>query len=189
MSAKCFARLVVLTFLVFGLAAAPATAGDENDISGKTGLGYQGMAVGSFLNGISLRSWALGNVGLEGNLFYGGIDVDIENGSFTADADLYLFEGKAMYAFIVKENSRFYAGGKFGWGRFDVNLNDAGVDGDIFSLGAFIGSEWNFQGIPELGFNFDVGYSYNWYDDEIMDTDIDISLDGISATFGIHYYF
>ena len=188
MGMKHCAKLVVLTILLIGLAVAPVMAEDANDISGKTGLGYQGMAVGGFLNGISVRSWALGNVGIEGNLFYGGIDIDVDNEN-TFDGDLYLFEGKVMYAFIVKENSRFYAGGKLGYGRFDVNIFDEGVDGSLYSLGAFIGSEWTFQGIPELGFNFDVGYSYNWYDDTIDDMDIELSMDGISATFGVHYYF
>jgi len=144
----------------------------------KTGVGYQGMISAEFLNGISARTWIDDNFGLEGNFFCGSVDVDAPGLSF--DADLFALEAKAMYAPIVRQNSKFYFGVNLGWEYIDLDENE-----DIWTMGIFLGSEWNFQGIPELGFNFDIGYRYATYDDDYFEVD----LDGIAATFGIHYYF
>jgi hypothetical protein len=62
------------------------------------------------------------------------------------------------------------------------------------SPGLLIGSEWSFPGLPEVGFNFDVGYSWLIYDNKISNEGddyryLDLNLSGVSATFGIHYYF
>jgi hypothetical protein len=143
------------------------------------------MIAGDYLNGISVRGWVGNNFGLEASFFYGGIDAEVDGYNAT-DSDVFLTEVKAMYALLVKKNSRFYVGAKGGYGKLDIEVIDEEItDDDLWSCGAFVGSEWNFQGIPELGFNFDVGYNYMNYDDD----HIDIDLDGIAVTFGIHYYF
>ena len=163
--------------------AMPALAeeGKGNYISNKIGVGYQGMVASDYLNGISVRGWIGNNFGLEASVFYGSIDADVNGYGNVTDSDMTLFEAKAMYAFLVKQNSRFYVGAKGGVGKLDYDIDDD----TVWTCGAFVGSEWNFQGIPELGFNFDVGYNYIDYDDD----HVDIKLDGIAATFGIHYYF
>lgn len=182
---RFFNSMVVATLMML-LCAMPALAEEGNYISNKIGIGYQGMIAGDYLNGISARGWIGDNFGLEASIFYGGIDVDADGYSVT-DSDVSLFEVKAMYAFIVKNNSRFYVGAKGGYGKLDFEFFDGEgkIDDDLWTCGAFVGSEWNFQGIPELGFNFDVGYNYITYDDD----NVDIDLDGIAVTFGIHYYF
>ncbi len=39
----------------------------------------------------------------------------------------------------------------------DANVD---FDGKIYIPGIFVGAEWNFPSLPEVGFNFDVGYNY-----------------------------
>lgn len=151
------------------------------------GAGYQGMWMGSFLNGISARSWIKGQYGIEGNFFYGGIDAEIA--SMNQDADLYVGEIKLMYAPIVRDYSKFYGGIVASYGSFDLKGDMYDYRDDIYGLGLVFGSEFRFQEIPELGFNFDVGYRHYFFDDKIYGDDIDLDIKGINATFGIHYYF
>ncbi len=185
MKKRFFTCMTVVALMVF-VCAMPALAEEHNYISNKVGVGYQGMIASDYLNGISVRGWIGNNFGLEGSFFYGGIDAEGNNGYKITDSDVSLIEVKAMYAFLVKNNSRFYVGAKGGYGQLDIEaFGDKVTDDDLWSCGAFVGSEWNFQGIPELGFNFDVGYNYMNYDDD----NVDIDLDGIAVTFGIHYYF
>lgn len=181
---KRFLSIVAVAMVVMFLSVGSVFAADgagKNFISNKVGVGYQGMVAGDYLNGISARGWIGNNFGLEASVFYGSIDADVNGYGNVTDSDMTLFEAKAMYAFLVKQNSRFYVGAKGGVGKLDYDIDDD----TVWTCGAFVGSEWNFQGIPELGFNFDVGYNYIDYDDD----HVDIKLDGIAATFGIHYYF
>ena len=156
----------------------------------KIGVGYQGLFFGNTINGLSVRSWLGPNtaIGLEGNIFYGNAEVDIEGGP-NPEADLYMLELKAMYAFIVRPNSRFYAGGKFGYGRLDVDIDASDAKVDAYVPAVFVGAEWNFPQLPELGFNFEVGYSYAILEGKDVLDDIDLDLSGINVGMGIKYYF
>jgi hypothetical protein len=157
----------------------------------KIGVGYQGLFFGNMINGLSVRSWLGPNtaIGLEGNIFYGNAELDIDGVSGNLDADLYMLELKAMYAFIVRTNSRFYAGGKFGYGQFDADVlgDDAKINAYVPAV--FIGAEWNFPQLPELGFNFEVGYSYAIMETKDDIDGIDVNLSGINVGVGIKYYF
>jgi len=187
---KRFFVCVAMATLALFLVAGPAMASD-NYLSGKAGVGYQGMVSDGYFNGISVRGWVNDNFGLEGSVFYGGMTVDVPEGTL-AEADLTLFEAKAMYAFVVKSNSRFYIGAKVGYGMVDLEMYDGELtilDDDLWSLGAFIGAEWSWSEIPELGFNFDIGYNYINYEEDFDGYKVEIDLAGIAATFGIHYYF
>jgi hypothetical protein len=197
---KRFFSCVVIAALMLFLSVGSVFAADDagkNFISSKVGLGYQGMIVGSFLNGISVRGWIGDRVGLEASGFYGRADAEIDSGGGVTNGikvDLGIIEAKAMYAFISRSYSKFYAGGKIGVGRIGID-KDTKINGSTFyTPGLFIGSEWSFPGLPEVGFNFDVGYSWLIYDNKLSnDGDsysfLNLNLSGISATFGIHYYF
>jgi len=193
---SCVAIAILMVFLSVGSVFAEDEAA-KNFISNKVGVGYQGMVVGSFLNGISVRYWIKDRIGLEATGFYGRLDAEVDYGGGNTDglkADVGVLEFKAMYAFIVRSNSKFYAGGKIGVGRIGVDA-DTAIDGTTFwTPGLLIGSEWSFPGLPEVGFNFDVGYSWLIYDNKISNEGddyryLDLNLSGVSATFGIHYYF
>jgi len=154
------------------------------------------MVVGDFLNGLSVRGWIGDRVGLEASGFYGRASVEMEEGRYgkhEVKGDLWTIEAKAMFAFIVRNYSKFYAGGKIGYGQVNTSEPYEEIDGTSFwTPGLFIGSEWSFPQLPEVGFNFDVGYSWLIYDNKVNDDPyeyINLNLSGITATFGIHYYF
>jgi hypothetical protein len=172
---------VAVMVTVICLCAAPSFAADNY----KVGVGYQGMFAGNMLNGLSVRGWFGPNtaIGVEGNVFYGAMEVDDTD----FDADLWMVEIKAMYAFVVRPNSRFYAGAKFGYGQFSVDPVD--FEGKVYIPGILVGAEWNFPSLPEVGFNFDVGYNYILNKNEVNGNDIDLKLHGINVAAGIKYYF
>jgi len=195
---KAFLKIAMLAVLVVFVSAASVFAADENKnfISNKVGVGYQGMVVGDFLNGLSVRGWIGDRVGLEASGFYGRASVEMEEGGYgkyEVKGDLWTIEAKAMFAFIVRNYSKFYAGGKIGYGQVNTSEPYEEIDGTSFwTPGLFIGSEWSFPQLPEVGFNFDVGYSWLIYDNKVNDDPyeyINLNLSGITATFGIHYYF
>jgi hypothetical protein len=143
-----------------------------------------------------VRGWIGDRVGLEASGFYGRSSMEIEEGGegkYETKGDLWTIEAKAMYAFIVRNYSKFYAGGKIGYGQIDTSGGYEGIDGTSFwTPGLFIGSEWSFPQLPEVGFNFDIGYSWLIYDNHVNDDPymyVNLNLSGISASFGIHYYF
>jgi len=88
---------------------------------------------------------------------------------------------------VVRPNSRFYAGAKFGYGQFSVEPVD--FDGKVYIPGILVGAEWNFPSLPEVGFNFDVGYNYILNKNEVNGNDVDLKLHGINVAAGIKYYF
>ena len=192
---RCAAIAMLMVFVSVGSVFAAEEAG-KNFIANKVGVGYQGMVAGSFLNGISVRGWINDKIGLEGTGFYGKIDADVEVGGYGTSgmkADLWMIEAKAMYAFIVRNYSKFYVGGKIGYGQ--IGMTDSPMDGTSFYVpGVFVGSEFSFPQLPEVGFNFDVGYQWLRYDNNISydDTEymfMDLDMTGVNVTFGIHYYF
>jgi len=189
---KRFLSIVAVAMVMMFLSVGSAFAAEDgkNFISNKVGVGYQGMVAGSFLNGLSVRGWIGERVGLEGNVFYGQADLDV-NGNDAFKADLWMLEAKAMYAFIVKSYSKFYAGAKVGYGQVTAETGSSKLlDGEsIWTPGIFVGAEWSFPQLPEVGFNFDVGYSALIFNNSVGSADIDLNIHGVNATFGIHYYF
>ena len=146
------------------LLCSPALAADQAS-DWKVGAGYQAMWAGEFLNGISARAWY---------------------------QDRFVGEIKLMYAPIVREYSKFYIGAQGSIGQFELDGDLIDYKDEIYGFGVFIGSEFHFQEIPELGFNFDVGYKHYFYEDKPYGSsgpEVDIELKGVGATFGIHYYF
>ncbi len=186
MKKRFFSCVVIVTLMVF-LSVGSVFAADDagkNFMSNKVGVGYQGMVAGSFLNGISVRGWIGDRVGLEGSAFLGR--ADLQYGDTDIKGDLWQIEAKAMYAFVVRNYSKFYAGAKIGYGQVDGSVPGDKFDNKGFwTPGVFVGAEWSFPQLPEVGFNFDVGYSGMIYDNNNLKIDID----GVNATFGIHYYF
>jgi len=200
---KSFVSCLVAAVLMVALVAGPALAEGENYLSNRVGVGYQGMLTGDILNGISVRGWFGNNFGLEGNLFYGNLDADVDVSGYgnvgSGDADVWFVEIKPLYAFIVKPNSRFYAGMKLGYGEADIDVKVDGtkvnIDPDFWEIGVLVGSEFSLPFMPEVAFNFDVGYNYMDTDSDVnvsgmgKISDIDLDLDGVFATWGIKYYF
>ncbi|MBS3756184.1 MAG: hypothetical protein KGY56_10855 [Desulfobacterales bacterium] len=74
-------------------------------------------------------------------------------------------------------------GANLGYGALEMY----GEDLDLLKYGLLIGTEYSFQGLPELGFNWEVGYKFNTLDTDEYDLELD--LNGISVSLGVHYYF
>ena len=177
--------------LMFGAGTVSAA---EAPNAGKFGLGYQGVFGGSILQGLSGRYWVNNNVGTELNLYYG--KASIEGINFFAnslDGDLLLATAKVMYSPVVNAHSRFYFGLEGGLGSIGLQQNGVDIPGDVsvYVINPFIGSEFNFSEIPELGFNFEVGYKIHnvTYNPDSSTTDLKINLDGTFVSVGAHYYF
>jgi hypothetical protein len=188
---------VAIAILMVFLSVGSAFAADEatkNFISSKIGIGYQGMIAGNLLNGASVRGWIGDRIGLEGNFFLGAVKASAY-GSDVIDADIWSAEAKVMYAAIVRSNSKFYVGAKLGYGQADLKAGDGttvDIKGtDFWTPGVLAGAEWSFPTIPEVGFNFEVGYSAIIYNSSKLpdNADIDIRVHGVNAAIGLHYYF
>jgi hypothetical protein len=158
---------LVALFLILPVAQASADT--------KVGLGYHGTFIGEFFNGLSLRAW-FGALGADLTLYNAEIKPDGGD-----DVQMYMFDGRFMYAPIIKENSRFYLGLNLAYGKIDLDYSDI----DVLTYGVMIGAEYNFKEIPEIGFNWEVGYKNSNLDED----NFEIDLRGISVAFGVHYYF
>jgi hypothetical protein len=189
---SCVAIAMLMVFLSVGSVFAADDAA-KNFISSKVGIGYQGMIAGNLLNGASVRGWIGERIGLEGNFFLGAVKATA-GGENAIDADIWSFEAKVLYAAIVRSNSKFYVGAKVGYGQADLKLGDGFIDikgTDFWTPGVLVGAEWSFPTIPEVGFNFEVGYSALIYNSNKLpdDADFDLRIHGVNAAIGIHYYF
>ncbi len=169
------------------------------------GAGYQAMFLGELLQGASIRAWVDDKWGIEGNIMAGQLDVDVEttdyddpnyNSEMGGDGDLYVFSGKVMYAPVVKENSKFYFGFEVGYGTLDLDVDytsSISMDGDVWAFGPLFGAEYRFQEMPELGFNWEVGYRFGSASADgkgsTGEADLDLDISGITVCLGVHYYF
>ncbi len=182
-------RTIALVLFVLILIPGLALAGDR-----KIGLGYQGVIMGSFLQGVSARGWVQDNVAWELTLAYANGELDMKTAG-KEDADVFDMAGKILYSPIVKEQSRFYVGLEAGYGVANASQTASGakVDGDatFWTIGPLFGVEYWFKELPELGFCWEVGYRYNSGTVEVdgVTEDMDLDLHGISVGLGMHYYF
>jgi len=169
---------------------AVSVAQAEDSEPGQIGVGYQGIFFGDLINAVSVR-FAPAPLGGQIELGQGSVDIDAPGG-FGADLDILMIKGKLYYTLIQRENSVFYAGASLGYYKIESTsfpfVGTADTDG--FSIAPLIGAEWRFQGLPELGLNFEVSYEINDLESDLPGGGTtDIGLYGITVSTGIHYYF
>lgn len=159
-----------------------AQAIEVTDEPGKFGIGYQGTFRNGldWGNGISLR-YAPKTVG--GALIFTHYTA---NGREASDnkRDAWTLDAKMYYNLIQRTNSDFFVGGSLGYSKIK-SKGDEDFKDKTPTLGILLGAEWKFLDIPEIGFNFEVGYKLGWEDLNGNDTDIF----GTYVTIGTHYYF
>lgn len=198
------AVLLALMLALMGVCA-PYAQSSEGGVAKRFSLGYHGIITGDFAQSISSRVWLSEDLGIEGNLYFARIGVTAEreveewvnvNGDWTRrtytekdeySANLFALTAKAMYAPVVKDNSKFYLGVELGFGRASAQADSEEFDDgtSLFTFSPLMGAEYRFSELPELGFDWEVGYRLNY-----MSVDeIDLSLGSISTAFGVHYYF
>ena len=171
---KLVAALILATSMAAFSQAQETTAASTGDI----GLGYQGIFLGNFFNGISVR-YAPADVPMVAQAIYARYAGDVDG---RGDGSINMLQGRLAYVLAEREQSKFYVGGKFGYMNVSADSSTM-IDG--FNFGPMFGTEFRFTELPEIGFNFDVGYDFNTMDAQGTDLDVD----GINVTFGCHYYF
>jgi hypothetical protein len=176
-------RMVITVCAVMALAVTSVSAVEQG-----FGLGYQGMFVPELVNGLSARGWMAPNIGLEGNFYHAGVKVDLPSPASDVDGNLFILTGKFLLAPVVKANSKFYIGCEAGFARVSYDLGSGDDDQDALVISPLMGVEYFFQGLPEVGFNWEVGYRFLMMTIE-NSQDIDINIMGIWAGLGAHYYF
>ena len=184
-----FLGYVAAVAAVVCLFTVPTFAAD-NFNANKLGIGYQGIFFGDVMSGLSARYWIGPKIGLEGNLFYGHASMKPEGGN-ESKGQLMMVDVKAMYAFLVRANSKFYAGGQLSYGYYDLKYSSTSYSGYFLAPGLLAGAEWCFPQLPELGFNFELGYKYviDRNKDDDSGTKVDMDLHGMNLSVGVHYYF
>lgn len=170
-----------LAILTLAMIPTMATAEDKNVLSGRWGVGYQGLASQSsyYLNGVSIRSWFNDDFGAQGTLFYYNSQQEKNK-----DTTQFIATIKGMYSPIVSKHSRFFIGAELGGG----NNAENGKNTTMFLVRPSFGAEFGFSEIPDLGFNFDVGYTYST-NDRKGSSENDSTVDGTSVSCGVAYYF
>jgi len=184
---------IVVALMILGFAGCAQAAEIGKDW--KVGLGFESMYAGPLLNGLSARVWT-GPLGMEADLLQGSAKVKVngvgeDSESSETKANMWAGELKAMYAFVQNKNSNFYAGANVNYASFKVDADAGSGKGSLWTYGPFIGSEFNFDAVPEVGFNFEVGYMLNTGKASVDDSDVDAKIDmyGINVGIGAHYYF
>lgn len=173
--------------LAASLASAPTVAAADS-LTGKTAFGFQGVILGNYLNGVSARQWTNGKFGWEGNLLYGNLKASA--GSMDITGDITALEAKGMYSLVEKTNSKMYVGAKLAYGHYKLEYDGYSlINGNLWQPGVLAGAEWCIPQLPEVGFNFEVGYNFAKTKPTIGGSDVDLKLHGTNVTFGVHYYF
>jgi hypothetical protein len=167
-------------------------ADNEGCNTKKFSLGYEGVFAGDVLQGLSSRYWFNNNVAGEVNLFYGNVGLKVEDTPIDGNMDLFYASAKLLYAPIVKTNSRFYVGLEGGIGSIGVENNDKDVlpgEISVYTISPLIGAEFRFTEIPDICFNWEVGYKFQNVNYDGDDTEVDVNIDGTFVSLGAHYYF
>ena len=154
-------KKLLLAALLSTAISSTASAAD----SSKFGLGYTGMYYGNYIQGISARGW-FDAIGVEANI--GNLEIEDENMNF--------YSAKAMYAPIIKSNSKFYLGLEAGI------VTEDSADDNVNVIRPFFGSEYFFEETPELSFSWEAGYMRSTADGDNV-------YSGTTVSVGIHYYF
>lgn len=165
------------------------------DAQHQIGVGYQGIFPGS-MNGISARGWLRDKWGWDLTLFHMMVTAELDG--VESETSAFVLDGRFMYAIFLRKNSKFYIGGELGYGNLDMEVDieglGASLEGSLFIFNPMIGSEFFFTEIPELGFNWEVGYKIVSTDIEtnvadVEEVDLDLDIKGCDIIIGVHYYF
>lgn len=195
-------KKVLCIAMMMVIAVAITHAAEEENEPGNFGLGYQGVVVSDghdqggpdLMNAIALR-WAPKAVGGSitlGQYGYSSEDNDSPANEQTTSA--LTLQGKVLWTLIDRPNSDFYVGGLLGLARYEQEFTPGG--GSSFTeewtaviFGGLAGVEWYFTELPEIGFNFEVGYNIETSTFEEPGDEIDTIFAGTSVTMGATYYF
>ena len=177
------AAVVVVAMIVLSVAPAHAKV-----LAGRIGVGFNtqlatvfsgpGTIASTSTESLSAKYWFTSAIGMQALLGFNTwrlgttLNYDLETGA------------KFLYNVVQEENMNFFldAGG----GVLVVGHGKAGKNHDVgFTVMAGGGLEWFFQGLPNLGFDVELGLQYN----DVGNYARFGSYGGAFGTFGVHYYF
>lgn len=180
-------RIFVLA-LIFALSLTlPAMA---KDLTQRLGLGYNyqlGFNVlddrfdNAFLSNDSLSAkyWFTPQIGVEAMVGFVYAKNEDDKG---VGAE---FGAKFLYNLIMEQQMNIYTGGGLGLLPISVDFNDKTDNNVGFMLQGFFGTEFFLEGLPNLGFDVEVGLQYIDYDKYQQFG----TYGGGFGLFGIRYYF
>lgn len=133
------ARLSALSFLIAGAIAPTAQA---KDLSNRLGIGYKNQ-FSDDLPGLAVQYYPGADLGLAAVL---GLDTATDNSKFG-------FMLKLHRIIFQEDNLNFYMGAGAGL----VSIEQNGENNSGFELMGFVGAEFFFAGLENLGFSFEAG--------------------------------
>lgn len=189
----CIAMTALMTVAV-------AHAEGDNE-PGQLGLGYQGVVINSsdgpdVMNAIALR-WAPQPIGGSVTIGQYAHSTEEDGGPDEWNTTAWTLQGKVLWTLIDRPNSDFYIGGLLGFGYYEDEFKTSGFketdEWTSFIFGVLAGVEWRFTEIPEIGFNFEVGYNFETEDYEYKEPGFkyeeETLFGGTTVSLGATYYF
>jgi len=186
-------RKVLTTICLVCLIAFVASTAAAKDLTNRIGVGYNNQLNFNFLGGqdasvtdafiasqsISAKYWFTENLGIEPMVgYYTAKNKEI--GGWAAE-----IAAKVLYNLNKEENMNFYGGGGLGILPMKIDYGPHTQSDTGFEAMAFLGVEFFFSGLPNLGFDVEFGLKY-----------IDVSTFAQLSTYGggfgvlgIRYYF
>ncbi len=169
-------QLKFLSSAVALAAVLAAPAAMATDTAGKFGAGLS-KVIEEDTVAVAGRYWFSEDRGVQGTLYY----QDDEQGN--TELTSYAAGLKGIYAPIVRDNSKFLLSFEAGYASAELETPIGDDETDGWYVFPAMGAEFMLNGLPELGFNFEVGYRYENSDD------LDAQSEGITGTVGGVYYF
>ena len=172
---KKFFGFITVISLVLAFFVIPVEA---KDLAKRIGLGYNSqietIGVDYFqLAGPSVKYGITPDVGIQGIFGFSSYSNGVE-------FSVFVLGGKFFYNIVKEENMNFYAGGGLGI----LNVSNA-VDETGIVVCGYVGEEFFFSGLPNLGFSAEMGLVIESMDD----LGSYVGTYGGFLDIGIHYYF
>lgn len=176
--------LCITMMALMAMAVAQAEEG-SHEVS-QIGVGLRAIMFpqGDIMPAATIR-WAPAPLG--GEILIGQLTDNTDGGD---EVSMLSLAGKVLYSLIERENSAFYVGGELGMDKYELtNSGTTFWDETAISFGGLVGSEWRFSELPELGFNFEVGYYFSSWEDDASSPSAEGDHSGIVVSVGSTYYF
>ncbi len=165
-------KLVKLFTITVACLFVSATVLLAKDLNGRVGLGFNSQLSPNGINSASLKIWTTPDICLQPILGF----------EFTDDVNEIDIGGKLLYKLKDEKNMNVYTGGGIGVAIVDPDVGDSET---AFSIGALLGVEYFFSGLPNLGFSSEIEFLVSDY---LENTTVGLDADTF-LTAGIHYYF
>lgn len=128
---------------------------------------------------LSTKYWATDRIGMEFMVGYFTAKYE-EVGGWVLDLG-----GKFLYNLIIEDNMAFYTGAGLGIMPTHIDYGATEENEVGFQMGAFVGWEFFFSELPNLGFDVEIGLRYIDIDEYAQLS----TFGGAFSMFGIRYYF